>query len=121
MRLYALRGANTVQENRREAILAATEELMRELLERNSLSPDALVSCLFTLTEDLDAEFPAVAARSMGLHHVPLLCAREIPVRGSMPRVIRVLVHYHAEDDHRPVHVYLGNTRALRADLDSAQ
>jgi chorismate mutase len=121
LRLFALRGANTVQENRREAILAATDELMRELLERNSLSPDVLVSCIFTLTEDLDAEFPAVAARDMGLQHVPLLCAREIPVPGSMPRVIRVLVHYQADEDHRPVHVYLGNARALRADLDSAQ
>jgi chorismate mutase len=121
LRLFALRGATTVQENRREAILAATDELMRELLERNSLAPEALVSCIFTLTEDLDAEFPAVAARSMGLHHVPLLCAREIPVPGSLPGVIRVLVHYHAEDDHQPVHVYLHRARALRADLDSAQ
>ena len=121
MRLFALRGANAVQENRREAILAATDELMRQLLERNSLTPDVLVSCIFTLTEDLDAEFPAVAARDMGLEHVPLLCAREIPVPGSMPGVIRVLVHYHADDDHQPVHVYLGAARALRADLDSAQ
>lgn len=121
MPLFALRGANTVQENRREAILAATDELMRELLERNSLTPEVLVSCIFTLTEDLDAEFPAVAARDMGLQHVPLLCAREIPVPGSMPRVIRVLVHYQADEDHQPVHVYLGDARALRADLDSAQ
>ncbi len=110
-----------MQDNRREAILSATDELIRELLERNSLTPEALVSCIFTLTADLDAEFPAVAARGMGLHHVPLLCAREIPVPGSMPRVIRALVHYHADDDHRPVHVYLHEARALRADLDSAQ
>jgi chorismate mutase len=121
LRVFALRGANTVEENRREAILAATDELMRELLDRNSLTPEVLVSCIFTLTEDLDAEFPAVAARGMGLHHVPLLCAREIPVPGSLPSIIRVLVHYHAEDDHRPEHVYLHGARALRADLDSAQ
>ena len=121
MRLFALRGANTVSENRREAILAATDELMRQLLERNSLTPEALVSCIFTLTEDLDAEFPAVAARDMGLQHVPLLCAREIPVAGSLPQVIRVLVHYHADDEHQPVHVYLHGARALRADLDAAQ
>jgi len=121
LRLFALRGANTVAENRREAILAATDELMRALLERNGLSADALVSCIFTLTEDLDAEFPAVAARGMGLEHVPLLCAREIPVPGSLPGVIRALVHYHADDDHRPTHVYLRGARALRADLDSAQ
>ena len=110
-----------MQENRREAILAATDELMRELLERNRLGHDDLVSCIFTLTSDLDAEFPAVAARQMGLQHVPLLCAQEIPVPGSMPRVIRVLVHYHADDDHRPVHVYLRGARGLRSDLDSAQ
>jgi chorismate mutase len=121
LRLFALRGANTVRENRREAILAATDELMRELLERNALGHEALVSCIFTLTTDLDAEFPAVAARQMGLQHVPLLCAQEIPVPGSMPGVIRVLVHYHAAEDHRPVHVYLHGARALRADLDAAQ
>jgi chorismate mutase len=121
LRLFALRGANGVQSNRAEDILSATDELMRELMERNSLSAEAMVSCIFTLTKDLDAEFPAVAARRMGLEHVPLLCAREIPVPGAMPRVIRVLVHYYAPDDHRPSHVYLHETRSLRSDLDSAQ
>jgi chorismate mutase len=121
MRLFALRGAITVQRNDAEQILAATDELMRELMERNDLAPDALVSCIFTLTEDLDAEFPAVAARRMGLSHVPLMCAREVSVPGSLPRVIRVLVHYHAAEDHQPAHVYLGEARALRADLDAAQ
>jgi chorismate mutase len=94
---------------------------MRELMERNELAPEAMVSCIFTLTDDLDAEFPAVAARRLGLGHVPLLCAREVPVPDSMPRVIRVLVHYHAEEDHKPRHVYLGEARALRLDLESAQ
>jgi chorismate mutase len=121
MRLFALRGANSVEANDAEAILAATDELMRELMVRNELAADAMVSCIFTLTHDLDAEFPAVAARRLGLGKVPLLCAREIPVPGSMPRVIRALVHYYAGEDHQPRHVYLGDARALRADLDSAQ
>ena len=121
MRLIALRGATTVEANEAEAILHATEELMGELLARNRLDSDSIVSCIFTLTADLDAEFPAVAARRMGLSRVPLLCAREIPVPGSLPRVIRVLVHYHADEGHRPRHVYLGETRVLRADLESAQ
>lgn len=121
MRLYALRGATTVQANDAEAILSATEELMRELMARNDLTPDAMVSCLFTLTDDLNAEFPAVAARRMGLERVPLMCAREVPVPGSLPRVIRVMVHYYAPEGHRANHVYLREARTLRADLQSAQ
>jgi chorismate mutase len=121
MRLFALRGASSASGNEAGAILDATDRLMRELIERNRLAPEAMVSCIFTLTEDLDAEFPAVAARRLGLERVPLLCAREIPVPGSLPRVIRVLVHYYAEDEHEPRHVYLGEARGLRADLDSAQ
>ncbi|MGB2710678.1 MAG: chorismate mutase [Conexibacter sp.] len=121
MRLFALRGATTVEDNDAEQILAATDELMRELMARNELAPDALVSCLFTLTEDLDAEFPAVAARRMGLDRVPLMCAREVPVPGALPRVIRVLVHYYALPDHTSRHVYLREATVLRADLESAQ
>jgi len=121
MRLFALRGAITVERNDAEEILAATDELMRELMDRNALQPEALVSCLFTLTHDLDAEFPAVAARRMGLSSVPLMCAREVPVPGALPRVIRVLVHYYAEDDHVSRHVYLRAARALRSDLEAAQ
>src|SRR5918995_6193859 len=100
MRLIALRGATTVQDNAAEPILAATEELMRELLARNGLAAEDLVSCIFTLTEDLDAEFPAVAARRIGLSQVPLLCAREVNVPGSLPRVIRVMLHCYAPDGH---------------------
>jgi chorismate mutase len=121
MRLFALRGANSVESNDAEAILASTDVMMRELMERNQLAPEAMVSCIFTLTDDLDAEFPAVAARRLGLGRVPLLCAREVPVPGAMPRVIRALLHYYADDGHEPRHVYLGMARALRADLESAQ
>jgi len=121
MRLFALRGANSVERNQADAILDSTDALIRELMERNRLRPDRMVSCIFTLTEDLDAEFPAVAARRLGLDRVPLLCAREVPVPGSLPRVIRVLVHYYAPDGHQPRHVYLGAARSLRADFESAQ
>jgi chorismate mutase len=121
MRLFALRGATSVARNDASSILAATEELIREVMERNGLVEGNLVSCIFTATDDLDAEFPAVAARRLGLTRVPLLCSREIPVRGALPRVIRLLLHYHADEAHRPVHVYLHEARALRGDLDAAQ
>jgi chorismate mutase len=121
MRLFALRGANSVEANEASAILDATDLLIRELMERNSLVAESMVSCIFTLTEDLDAEFPAVAARRVGLDRVPLLCTREVPVPGALPRVIRVLVHYYAEEAHQPRHVYLGDARSLRRDLESAQ
>ena len=121
MRLFALRGATSVESNTADAILTGTAELMRELMARNELEPERMVSCIFTVTEDLDAEFPAVAARNVGLNAVPLLCAVEIGVPGSLPRVIRVLVHYYAPEGHRQRHVYLHEARALRADLESAQ
>src|SRR6187455_3399062 len=117
MPLIALRGAASVAANESEAILSVTEELMHEVLARNHLAAGDLVSCIFTLTEDLDAEFPAVAARRMGLSAVPLLCAREVPVPGALPRIIRVLIHCYGEDDHEPQHVYLGEAAALRLDL----
>jgi chorismate mutase len=120
-RLYAVRGAVQAEANEGGAILAATGELMSEMIERNSLEPDAIVSCLFTTTEDLDAEFPAVAARNLGLESVPLLCCREIPVPGSMERVIRVMVHFYAPVGHSPAHTYLGATQKLRSDLHAAQ
>jgi chorismate mutase len=121
MRLHALRGAITVDSNEREPILAATQELMTELLARNGLRPEDIVNCIFTMTPDLDAEFPAVAARAIGFERVPLLCVREIDVPGALERVIRVLVQYHADDEHEARHVYLREAKVLRADLESAQ
>jgi chorismate mutase len=120
-RLYALRGATSVEENTAEAILAATEELMRVLIERNELEIDQFVDCIFTTTNDLNAEFPALAARRIGFERVPLLCTREIDVPGSLPMIIRVLAHYYAPTGHVARHVYLGEARSLRADLDAAQ
>lgn len=121
LRLWALRGAITVDRNDAAEIRERTEELVSELLERNSLEPDRLVSCIFTCTDDLDAEFPAAAARDIGLESVPLLCTREIAVPGSLPRVIRVMVHAYAPQDFEPQHIYLRDAVALRADIASAQ
>lgn len=121
MRLFALRGATSVDQNSPDAILGATEWLLREVMKRNDLLVDDVVSCIFTVTTDLDAEFPAVAARNIGFSNVPLLCAQEMPVPGSLPSIIRLLMHYYAPDVHRSQHVYLGEARALRLDLEGAQ
>jgi chorismate mutase len=120
-RLWAVRGAIKVARNDPGAILVGTEELMRELIARNELDTGDVVSCVFTSTHDLNAEFPAVAARNLGLDSVPLLCAQEIDVPGAMHSVIRVLVHYYAPAEHRPAHTYLGEAQELRSDLHAAQ
>ena len=110
-----------MERNDADGILSATEELVRAVMERNEIAPEDMISCLFTCTEDLDAEFPAVAARRLGLSAVPLLCAREIPVPGALPRVIRLLLHYYAEDSAAVHHVYLREAHVLRRDLEHAQ
>ena len=120
-RLFAVRGAVCAERNDSDSILSATEDLMAQVLERNGLEAGSMVSCIFTTTADLDAEFPAVAARRLGLDGVPLRGAREIEVPGSMPRVIRVLVHYYAPAGHETSHVYIGEAQRLRADLHAAQ
>ena len=120
-RLWAVRGAVKAASNDVSAILDATEALMRELMSRNELEPQRIVSCMFTATNDLNAEFPAVAARRLGLDSVPLLCTRELDVPGAMRSVIRVLVHYYAPADHVPSHAYLGEAQELRSDLHAAQ
>ena len=94
---------------------------MRTVMERNGLAPEEMVSCIFTCTGDLDAEFPAVAARNLGLSGVPLLCAREIDVPGSLPRVIRLMLHCYADPEMAAQHVYLREAAALRRDLEGAQ
>ncbi len=121
MKLRALRGAITVETNEPDAILSATEELVRAVMERNELDPEQMVSCIFTCTNDLDAEFPAVAARDMGLSAVPLRCAREIDVPGALPRVIRLLLHCYADPGTEAKHVYLRDAESLRRDLEGAQ
>jgi chorismate mutase len=120
-KLFALRGATTVKANEADLIVEATEELLVEVLRRNDLAPGALVSCIFTTTADLNAQFPAVAARNIGLNAVPLLCAREIDVPGSLPLAIRILLQYYAPEGHESKHVYLRDAVTLRTDLTAAQ
>jgi chorismate mutase len=121
LRLWAVRGATKAERNDPEAIVEATEELMRELISRNDLTSERIVSCIFTSTHDLNAQFPAVAARNLGLDRVPLLCAQEVDVPGAMPSVIRTLLHYYGPADHTPAHAYLGEAQELRSDLKAAQ
>ena len=117
-RLVALRGATTVEADTREAVLDRTRELLAALLERNAVDHDQLVSIIFTSTGDLHSEFPALAARSLGLGDVPLLCARELDVTGGNPRTIRVLIHCYSTRQRAGLrHVYLHRAKHLRDDL----
>jgi chorismate mutase len=117
-RLVALRGATTVDSDTREALVERTAELLTELLQRNSIGHEALVSIIFTATEDLTSEFPAAAARAIGLGDVPLLCARELSVRHGNPATVRVLVHCYSTRPRASLrHVYLHRAKHLRDDL----
>ena len=118
MTVRGVRGAIKVAEDTSACVLEATERLVRAMLEANEVAGDDLISMLFTVTEDITSVFPAEAARRMGLGAVPLMCAREIPVIGSMSMVVRVLMHLHTERalaDMQPV--YLGGAESLRDDL----
>jgi chorismate mutase len=116
--LLALRGATTCAEDSKAEINEKTQTLVRTMLERNGIDHDALVSIIFTATEDLTAEFPATAARALGLGDVPLLCARELAIVTGMKQCIRVLMHFYGEQDRATLHhVYLENARSLRDDL----
>ena len=118
MPVRAVRGAIQIDADNRDAILAGAAELIVEILRRNELTSPDLISMVFTATPDLTAEFPAYAARQLGLVDVPLLCASEIAVPGAMPRVLRVLVHTETALDRSAIrHVYLGGAAALRTDL----
>ncbi len=117
-RLRAIRGATSVPADEPAAISAATAELLQEMIGRNGVDPGAVVSLLFTATPDLTSSFPAAAARSVGLGEIPLLCAQELAVAGSLPRCIRVLMHVYSERDYASLrHVYLREARGLRDDL----
>ncbi len=119
-RLIALRGATTVDADAQGDIKARTEELLKQLLQRNALAVDDIVSILFTATPDLRSDFPAAAARAIGLAHTPLLCAQEIPVDGAVERCIRVLIHCYGRPETASHHVYLHEARELRLDLPSS-
>lgn len=114
----AVRGAIRVGQDTVEEIFSTTERLLGTMFERNGIGPDDIVSVFFTATEDLRAAFPAEAARRMGLGHVPLMCAQEIPVRGAMPRVVRILMHFHTVRGAGEIApVYLDGAESLRDDL----
>jgi chorismate mutase len=118
MRLRAARGAIRVPSDDGGALLGATERLLSAILQRNEIQDEDLVSIMFTATEDLRSAFPAEAARRMGLGRIPLMCAREIAVEGSMASVIRVLMHFHSERTlDEVVHVYLDGAESLRDDV----
>jgi chorismate mutase len=123
MAVRGIRGATSVEADTPADILAATTELLQEILRSNRIEVfDEIVSAVFTTTADLTSSFPAEAARSLGMHQVPLLCASEIPVRSSVARCIRVLLHLNTEKTQRDmVHVYLREARRLRPDVKSAQ
>ncbi len=112
--LKAIRGAATVRSNTAADITEATQDLLREIMAANSLSTDHIISALFSLTQDLNAAFPAAAARGLGWTDVPMMCTQEIPVPGALAQVVRVLIH---ADVSGPVHhVYQGGAVALRPD-----
>lgn len=122
VRCRGVRGATTCEANTREAILAATRELLELLIERNGIHVDDVASAIFTTTPDLNAEFPAVAARAIGWTDTALLCGHEMDVPGSLRSCIRVLIHWNTE--RRPdeiVHVYIKGAQNLRPDRNAAQ
>ncbi len=118
MAVRAVRGATQVDRNERGAILDRAAELVTTVLERNLIQSPDLISIIFTATPDLTAEFPAYAARQLGLTDVPLLCATELAVPDSLPRVLRLLAHIETELPRDGIrHVYLHGAAALRTDL----
>jgi chorismate mutase len=123
MPIRGIRGATTVAADEPELILQATRELLEEILAENEgMAPEDVASAIFTVTDDLASTFPAQGARQMGWGLVPMLCAREIPVPNSLPRVIRVLVHWNTDlPQDQITHVYLREAVKLRPDLIAAQ
>ena len=114
----AIRGATQLDSDDRDHLLASVDELIRSILEQNSIDNVDLISMMLTATPDLRSEFPAVAARALGIGDVPLICAQEIDVAGALPRVIRVMVHVHSDLRRDQIkHVYLRGAVALRKDL----
>lgn len=119
MPVIALRGATTVSADDPVLLAEATRELLRVLVERNALLPSQVISAFFTCTADLATAYPAQAARDMGWRHVPMLCAAELPVRGALPRCVRVLLHVDAPSGGpTPRHAYLRDAATLRGDLE---
>ncbi len=117
-----IRGANRIRENTREAILSATREVLAAMLKANPMRTEDIAAIYFTLTPDLNAAFPAEAARELGMTRVPLLCMQEVNVPGSMPRVVRVLMLVNTTRSQNEMkHTYLGETQKLRDDLNEEE
>ena len=117
--MRGIRGAITVVEDQPDLIANATQELLVAMLTRNEVDIEEIVSVIFTSTHDLTSAFPASAAREVGFSGVPLICAQEIPVPGSMPRVIRILIHAYTERTKIQIeNVYVGEAQSLRRDLE---
>lgn len=115
-----VRGATTVEENSREAILQATRQLLALMIRRNEIDSQDVASATFTLTKDLDAEFPALAARQLGWLEVPLLCGYELSVPGSLGKCIRILLHWNTNKTQKDIHhVYIRDAVRLRPDLSN--
>lgn len=118
MAVRAVRGATQLDVDEREHLLSSTRELVQAVLDANPMGPEDLISVVFTVTPDLRSEFPAVAARELGLGDVPLLCCTEIDVPGAMPRVVRLMAHAELDVPRADVrHVYLRGAIALRRDI----
>jgi chorismate mutase len=118
MNIWAVRGATTISKDKPEEVLTATCGLLTEIFQCNSILPEHIVSIMFTVTPDIRSEFPAVAARKLGLTSTPLMCAQEIAKKGSLPRCIRVLIHFYTELPKTKIQpVYLNNAVTLRPDL----
>jgi chorismate mutase len=116
--VQALRGATTVDDDAEDQITERVQELVGEMMARNDIAHDDIISIIFTATEDLVAIFPAAAARGVGLGDVPMLCARELSVDGGTPRCLRVLMHVTTERARKDLrHVYLHGAQGLRDDL----
>ena len=113
-----VRGATTVKENSRDAILQATRQLLALMIRRNEIVSDDVASAVFTVTSDINAEFPALAARQLGWLDVPLLCGYEVEVPGSLPLCIRIMLHWNTAKSQKEIqHVYIHEAIALRPDL----
>ncbi len=118
MTVRGIRGATVAIEDHGSAILGATRDLLQAILAANPVHPDDIASVFFTVTEDISSTYPALAARELGWQNVPLLCSREIPVPGSLPLCIRVLIHWNTDLPQKAIqHVYLGEAAILRPDL----
>ncbi len=117
-KVRGIRGATTVSKNEEKAILEVTRELLVTMVEANNVSVDDIASAIFTVTQDLDATFPAAAARELGWKYVPLMCSTEIPIKESLPMCIRVLLHVNTSRSQEDIkHIYLNEAFKLRPDL----